>query len=432
MPAIAPTVTVEYGNGVTYVTMSSTTQGANIYYTLDGTEPTTSSTLYTGKLAITTNCTLKAIAALQGYDNSTVTSMAIVVKQTAEIPVITVASADKGKLVTITGPGAASIYYTINGATPSETYGTLYSQPFVLPRPCTVKAVAVETDKLNSPVAVVEVTIDGYLIRDSVLVWANFYDKPAEWKWANTDTTFITSGDVIAKFAYTPPTVEDPTLKPTLKTVNFQNGFMVGSYGQRINLQTTAVATTGNYSPETDADAGATDRAMSFLTTNASTDPTTAYMMTTTPYQGPFDVLVWFTGAKGNTSYVEKLEVAVASSMDATSWTVLDTLTSIGDKKIRKRIAYYDGNTPAYVKFSSVTNLGTNSNMMIFDVKLMGHSNMGVAVQTPSVAKQAISTRYFTVSGMEVKAPVYGVTIVRTIYSDGSVKTSKMWVKDRL
>jgi hypothetical protein len=273
--------------------MSTTTQGASIYYTLDGTEPTTSSTLYTGKITLTTSCTLKAIAALQGYDNSSVTSMAIVVKQAAEMPVITVASADKGKLITITASAAAKIYYTVNGATPSETYGTLYSQPFVVTRPCTVKAVAVETDKLNSTVAVLDIAIEGYVIRDSVLVWANFNDKPAEWKWANTDTTFITSGDVIAKFAYTPPTAEDPSLKPTLKTVDFHNGFMVGSYGQRINLQTTGVATTGNYSPETEADAGATDRAISFLTTNASTDPTTAYMMTTTPYQGPFDVLVW-------------------------------------------------------------------------------------------------------------------------------------------
>ncbi|MGE4433840.1 MAG: hypothetical protein AB7D40_07490, partial [Bacteroidales bacterium] len=139
---------------------------------------------------------------------------------------------------------------------------------------------------------------------------------------------------------------------------------------------------------------------------------------------------VWFTGAKSS-SYTELLEVSVATSLDATEWTVLDTLSSIGDKKIRKRVAYYDEKAPVFVKFASATNLGTNSNMMIFDVKLMGEGNDPVSVEKPSVEKSLVSTRIFTVSGMEVKAPVYGINIVRNVYSDGSVETKKVFVNDR-
>jgi len=430
LPATAPTFSLDYGNSVTHVTMSSLTSGAKIYYTKDGTTPTASSLLYSAIVDITDSCTIKAFAVKQGYDNSAVSSVVVAVKSMAATPTISVAPAvTMGKIVTITPAAGTTVYYTLNGGTPKET-STLYSVPFNVIRPCVVKAIAVQTGKLTSAVAEENVTIDGYVNRAKTLVWANFNTQPAIWSWANTDTTTATSGDVIAKYAYTIATEADPTLTPTLKTVNFNNGFMVGSLGQRINLQTTATATTGTYSPETEGDAGATDRAMSFLTTNNSADPTTAYMVTTQAYPGPFDVTVWFTGAK-SASYTEKLLVSVASAIDATTWTVLDTLYSKGDKFIRKRAAYYDATAPVFVKLSSASNLGTNSNMMIFDLKLMGEGVDPVAIETPLADKKIVSTRIYTLSGVQVKTPVYGVNIIKNIYSDGSVDTQKVIIKER-
>ena len=42
--------------------MTAPLEGAQIYYTIDGTEPTTASNLYNGAFALENDCTVKAIA----------------------------------------------------------------------------------------------------------------------------------------------------------------------------------------------------------------------------------------------------------------------------------------------------------------------------------------------------------------------------------
>ncbi len=433
VPALKPSISQEYFDGYTLVSLTTGTPGAVIHYTLDGTIPTAASSVYSFKLQMVDTLTVKAIALKQGFDDSPVASLKLSIKTKLSTPVISIVSAETSKTVTLTG-GEGSLYYTTNGGTPTAT-STLYTTPFTVNRPCTVKVVAILANRLNSDIATEKVSISGYTERNKTILWANFNDKPAvtdsikSWRWANTDSTYLVSGDVIAKYAYLVPTEADPNLKPIRKTVTFQNGFVAGSLGQRINLQTTGVATSGNYSPETEGDAGASSYAMSFLTTNAAADPTSAYIVTPDKQAGPFDVTVWFTGAKGAVTYIEKLQVSVSPTNDSlATWTVLDTLTTLGDKLIRKRIAYYDNAAPVYVKLASVTNLGTNSNMMIFDVKLMGEGEEPVVALTkPTVTeKVVVSRRIYTLSGMEVKSPVMGLNLIRTIYSDGSSKVEKV------
>ncbi|HET9569969.1 MAG TPA: hypothetical protein VFP20_00965, partial [Bacteroidales bacterium] len=99
----------------------------------------------------------------------------------------------------------------------------------------------------------------------------------------------------------------------------------------------------------------------------------------------------------------------------------------------RKRVAYYDATTPVYVRFKSVSNLNTNSNMMIFDVKLMGEGSDPVALAKPAdTQKEVVSTHIYTLSGIEVKRPVVGLNIYRTIYSDGTVKVEKIMIKNNI
>lgn len=67
-----PTFSLEEG---TYteaksVTITTTTEGAKIYYTIDGTDPTTESNLYSEAVSITETTTLKAIAVKEGMTDS--------------------------------------------------------------------------------------------------------------------------------------------------------------------------------------------------------------------------------------------------------------------------------------------------------------------------------------------------------------------------
>ena len=54
------------------VTISTTTEGATIYYTTDGSEPSTSSSVYSSAINVSSNMTIKAMATATGYDNSAV------------------------------------------------------------------------------------------------------------------------------------------------------------------------------------------------------------------------------------------------------------------------------------------------------------------------------------------------------------------------
>ncbi|MDP4276477.1 MAG: chitobiase/beta-hexosaminidase C-terminal domain-containing protein, partial [Bacteroidota bacterium] len=174
IPATKPTISLNYKDGSTVVTLSTITAGASVYYTTDGTVPTASSLLYSGPLTFTDTCTVKAIAIKQGYDNSSIATAAVLIKQQLAVPSISLTATESGKTVTITGAEGATVYYTTNGGTPVVAKAVKYTEPFTLTRPCTVKAMAVQDGKLNSDIASEKITIDGYKERAKTLVWANF------------------------------------------------------------------------------------------------------------------------------------------------------------------------------------------------------------------------------------------------------------------
>jgi len=76
--AAAPTITTSTGNGAqngaVIASLKSTTAGATIYFTLDGTTPTTSSQQYEAPVLVASNITINAMAAASGYTNSSVTT----------------------------------------------------------------------------------------------------------------------------------------------------------------------------------------------------------------------------------------------------------------------------------------------------------------------------------------------------------------------
>lgn len=72
----SPKIGLQGGNykGAQSVSITCTTDGATIYYTLDGTVPTTESQKYTGPVKISKSCTLKARAYNDGMEESAIVS----------------------------------------------------------------------------------------------------------------------------------------------------------------------------------------------------------------------------------------------------------------------------------------------------------------------------------------------------------------------
>ena len=106
----------------TTVTITCGTEGAKIYYTTDGTEPTAEGTEYKSAISVTAAVTLKAIAVKSGMNNSAVASVSYTIKGTVATPAFSVASGavNSGTEVTITcSTEGAKIYYTTDGTEPT-------------------------------------------------------------------------------------------------------------------------------------------------------------------------------------------------------------------------------------------------------------------------------------------------------------------------
>ena len=122
-------------NEITFeVSTATASRGAEtgIYYTTDGSDPTTNSFSYTGPKALSTNALVKVVGIRDGYTSSAVISADFRVK----VPRPTMSPSSgyfpNGAIVTLglAAPRAdAQIRYTLDGSEPSEN-STLYQGPF--------------------------------------------------------------------------------------------------------------------------------------------------------------------------------------------------------------------------------------------------------------------------------------------------------------
>ena len=137
------------------VTISDSTSGATIYYTTNGTTPTTASAVYSGPITVSSTETIQAIAAASGLSTSTVGSAAYTITLPAATPVISPAAgtytSTQSVTITDTTPGAI-LYYTTNGTTPT-TSSTVYSAPISVTATETVEAIATATGYSTSAAA---------------------------------------------------------------------------------------------------------------------------------------------------------------------------------------------------------------------------------------------------------------------------------------
>ncbi|HXA15059.1 MAG TPA: glycoside hydrolase family 88 protein, partial [Opitutaceae bacterium] len=148
------------------VRIATTTGGASIRYTLDGSTPSaTVGTLYSGPISISGTATLRAVAFESGFTDSAIASATYTIGTgggTVAMPTLSPGGGTYSSVQTVTistTTSGASIRYTLDGSTPSETAGTLYSGPVNISSTETLKAVAYESGMTDSTVVSASYTI---------------------------------------------------------------------------------------------------------------------------------------------------------------------------------------------------------------------------------------------------------------------------------
>ena len=131
------------------LSISCATEGASIYYTTNGTQPSSSDNVYSAPIEIEGNCVIKAIAIKDGHSSEvstyTVSDFICVtptINQTTGSNVISIASDTQG----------VQIYYTLDNTDPTKT-SIPYTGEFFITQSCIVKAIAIKVDYKDSPIA---------------------------------------------------------------------------------------------------------------------------------------------------------------------------------------------------------------------------------------------------------------------------------------
>ena len=153
------------------VTLSTPTAGAAIYYTTDGSTPTTSSTHYTGPIAIAgsadanTTTTLKAIATATGLANSAVASGAFTIDyplSTAPVIGLAASTYNTPQLLAITAQTNAAIYFTTDGSNPNYHTSAVYNAAQTAGT-CGIQAIALAPGHKPSPAASATFSVHTYV-----------------------------------------------------------------------------------------------------------------------------------------------------------------------------------------------------------------------------------------------------------------------------
>lgn len=454
--AATPVFTYSFKDMSTDVSISCSTKDAEIYYTVDGSEPNSSSTLYTEPFNISTaNTVVKAIAYANGFDASAVADSVVAIYTTTAAPVISVEQQEGKAVVTLsTTEESAVIYYNISGSKLANE-STVYTEPIEIKNYTTITAFTGDLgDKKQSESVSKDIFVQGKEVRIDVV--SHFDANKGDWSDGESKTKYYTEGN---KSGYNFYTTHEETVKASdgvtdstiividgpadkLTEWNPGKGWAARSYGQGMLWENiTPVADVDNsndakrYRGVTALDFGASNNSVTFGNIQKSdgknNDPYSCHIISTEAFKGPFDITVFVGNASG--SNIPRANVFVTTTPDVEdSWVKVDSV-AFGNttRYIRKNTMSYEGSDEVYVKLQA-----DFSSIMVFDIIILNNGEKSQEVtgirevtDGKETVGEVVRTMVYSINGTQLNSLSKGINIVKEIYSDGTIRTKKVMVK---
>ena len=447
-----PVISVVQENGSSIVSMSASNSKA-IYYTLDGSEPTTASTLYTEPFTLYSATTVKAFATGDGYTDSKVAEKDVVIKVQASTPTVTVESNADGKaVVTLQSPQGIDVFFNFNGAKTSAL-SQKYTEPIELTEPATLYTLAEGGDYLPSELGEQAIVVNGFngriyelthfdanqtdwFINDLEILPDASGAASAYYFWGKSAWSYFSEevdheeivkdseGNDSTVYVYKP----NPDALRTVYPVN-ENGWVLRSAGQVLTGELTLApgegvgnGATGRYAEEAIDFIGTPSKGCITFGGKTSGEPYTARIETNVKLQGPFDVVV-FCG-NGNGSDAGNLEIQ--TSADGENWTAIGTLKMAATQRYIKRTRVsFEESAQVYVRVAQVSGA---TKAQVYDIIVLNdNSELGIRdLQQADANGDLLRTELFTLDGKRVADGQRGIYLVRRTYQNGTVRTEKV------
>ena len=436
-----PSITQTFHHLMTTVSLKSSTKGAVIYYTTDGTEPTMESPVYTEPFDInTTGVTVKAIAMADGYFLSDVANMEIAIHELADAPSISVVENDGASEITLVPAHEGDvILYNFTGSN-LATASSTYEGPITVTKHTTITAMTAEQGNyLQSEIVSQFVNVKNEKVRMDVVShmdaakddWPNGY--------FNTKNGHAYYSDIVSGTDAEGNTTYEPANE--LININPLKGWEVSTLSQVMlwqnNNPTHNVGNGDGYNPERAIDDSkeATSNCISFGKNGpANSDGVagpdfTGWIQSTEAFQGPFD-LVSFIATSGS-SAVDVFAYVTTDTLSG-NWTELGKLETGTVKRLWKQtVLGYEGTDKVFVKIC-----GKNG-ACVFDLYIKNEGELSkeyiTGIQNVNAGKAAegevIRTMVYSLNGTQLDKAGKGINIIKEVYANGAVKAKKVMIK---